>query len=131
MKRAFFLGNAFERVPEVLGRLPELFMVSFKACAVREVSEDALAPSLGWLILSDNRIERLPASLGRCAPMRKLMLAGNKLRALPESMRELKNLELLRLADNRFENASELDIGVASTELVRRRRESRDGCDRG
>lgn len=103
LKRAFFLGNAFERVPEVLGRLPELFMVSFKACAVREVSEDALAPSLGWLILSDNQIERLPASLGRCAPMRKLMLAGNKLRALPESMRELKNLELLRLADNRFE----------------------------
>ena len=103
LKRAFFLGNAFERVPEVLGRLPELFMVSFKACAVREVSEDALAPSLGWLILSDNRIEQLPASLGRCAPMRKLMLAGNKLRALPESMRELKNLELLRLADNRFE----------------------------
>lgn len=103
LRRAFFLGNAFEEVPEVLGTLPRLFMLSFKSCAVRTVSERALAPSLGWLILSDNRIERLPESLGSCLPMRKLMLAGNALRELPESMKNLRNLELLRVADNRFE----------------------------
>ena len=62
LKRAFFLANAFEEVPEVLGELPSLFMLSFKANAVRTVSERSLAPSLGWLILSDNAIERLPNS---------------------------------------------------------------------
>ena len=107
LKRAFFLANAFEEVPEVLGELPSLFMLSFKANAVRTVSERSLAPSLGWLILSDNAIERLPNSLGNCARMRKLMLAGNRLSSLPESMKNLKNLELLRLADNRFETIPE------------------------
>jgi len=104
---AFFLGNAFEEVPEVLGTLPNLFMLSFKANRVARVPETSLAPSLGWLILSDNAIETLPDSLGRCAPMRKLMLAGNKLKSLPESARNLHNLELLRLADNAFETIPE------------------------
>jgi len=103
LRVAFFLGNAFEEVPEVLGTLPNLFMLSFKANRVARVPENSLAPSLGWLILSDNAIETLPESLGRCVPMRKLMLAGNKLKSLPESARNLHNLELLRLADNAFD----------------------------
>ena len=103
LRIAFFLGNAFADAPEVLGELPELYMLSFKSNALREISETALPRSLGWLILSDNAIERLPSAIGECKAMRKLMLAGNRLRGLPESMKKLENLELLRIADNEFE----------------------------
>ena len=79
LKILFCLGNKFTKVPEVLGEMKNLFMLSFKANKVREVPEKSLSPSLGWLILSDNEIEVLPESLGDCLPMRKLMLAGNKI----------------------------------------------------
>ena len=79
-------------------------MLSFKANKVREIPEQSLPiASLGWLILSDNEIEVLPKSLGKCRKMRKLMLAGNKIKELPTFMSELTNLELLRASDNRIE----------------------------
>ena len=103
LKILFCLGNKFTKVPEVLGEMKNLFMLSFKANKVREVPEKSLSPSLGWLILSDNEIEVLPESLGDCLPMRKLMLAGNKIKQLPTFMSRLENLELLRASDNRIE----------------------------
>jgi len=102
LRTAFFLGNIFEEVPEVLGELPNLFMLSFKSNALRAVPERSLAPTLVWLILTDNKIEHLPVSIGKCVGMRKLMLAGNALTALPHSMGDLVNLELVRLADNQL-----------------------------
>ena len=70
LRIAFFLGCDFETVPSVLGRLPRLFMLSFKANKLSAIPEDALSPSIGWLILSDNRLERLPASIGRLGGLR-------------------------------------------------------------
>ena len=100
----FFLRCEFTVVPEVLGRMPSLYMLSFKANRVREVPAASLAPTVGWLILSDNQIESLPASIGRCVGMRKLLLAGNRLtnEGLPAEMAALTSLELVRLADNRL-----------------------------
>ena len=103
LKILFCLGNKFTKVPEVLGEMKNLFMLSFKANKVSECGEIVLSPSLGWLILSDNEIEVLPESLGDCLPMRKLMLAGNKIKQLPTFMSRLENLELLRKRDNRIE----------------------------
>lgn len=101
----FFLGCEFTAVPELLGRMPSLYMLSFKANKVREVPAASLSPTLGWLILSDNQIERLPDTIGACVGMRKLLLAGNRLTSegLPESMANMRQLELLRLADNRLD----------------------------
>ena len=84
--------------------MPSLYMLSFKANRVREVPAASLAPTVGWLILSDNQIESLPASIGRCVGMRKLLLAGNRLtnEGLPAEMAALTSLELVRLADNRL-----------------------------
>lgn len=100
----FFLRCDFTVVPEVLGRMPSLYMLSFKANRVREVPAASLSPTVGWLILSDNQIESLPASIGRCVGMRKLLLAGNRLtdEGLPAEMAALTSLELVRLADNRL-----------------------------
>lgn len=99
----FCSANPFERVPEVLGDCPRLEMVGFKSCRIDELPAAALPPRLRWLILTDNRLARLPAELGGCARLQKLMLAGNRLSALPDSLADLHNLELLRIAANRLD----------------------------
>ena len=97
----FCSDNDFRHLPPVMAECPALSMIGFKSNRIAEVA--ALPPSLRWLILTDNRIEALPASIGRCAPLQKLMLSGNRLAALPDEMAACTNLELVRLAANRFE----------------------------
>lgn len=101
LRTLFFLNNRFARIPPVVGRLPNLFMLSFKSNRLEAIAEDALPPSLGWLILTDNRLAALPAALGRLPRLRKLMLASNQLTALPD-VSGLASLELVRLSDNRL-----------------------------
>ena len=105
----FFLGCHFTEVPAVIGRLPRLYMLSFKANRLERVPEGAVPKSVCWLILSDNRLAALPRCVGACVGMRKLLLAGNRLtnEGLPESMRNMRDLELVRLADNRLEKIPE------------------------
>jgi hypothetical protein len=97
----FCSENDFRHVPPVLAECAGLSMIGFKSNRIDRV--EALPPSLRWLILTDNRIDRLPASLGDCLPLQKLMLSGNQLESLPGEMAACTNLELVRLAANRFE----------------------------
>lgn len=102
--RILFLSeNDFETLPEVLRDCPELSMIGFKSNRIVHVPADALPPNVHWLILTDNRIETLPDTLGRQKHLQKLMLAGNRLRTLPSTMAACRNLELVRIAANRFE----------------------------
>ena len=101
----FASGNRFTRLPTVLGRLPALDTLGFKANRLAEVAPDALAPSLRWLILTDNRIASLPDTLSDCSGLQKLMLAGNRLSRLPLGLHRLQRLELVRLSANAFEQA--------------------------
>lgn len=96
----FCSDNRFTVLPEVLGQCPRLDMVGFKANRIHTVPAASLPAGLRWLILTDNDIAELPASIGLCAGMQKLMLAGNRLRALPPEMAALTRLELLRIAAN-------------------------------
>jgi len=98
----FCSDNRFTRLPEVLGACPQLSMIGFRANQIAEVPAAALPPNLRWLVLTDNRIEELPAAIGRCKSLQKLMLAGNRLQTLPEALAECRNLELLRIAANRL-----------------------------
>jgi len=98
----FCSENPFTELPEVLGRCPSLTMVGFKSCRITEVSAAALPVHLRWFILTDNRIEQLPAEIGRCADMQKLMLSGNRLQSLPPELANCSKLELLRFASNRL-----------------------------
>lgn len=98
----FGSGNPFTVLPEVLGECPRLEMVGFKSCRLDTVPAAALSSRLRWLILTDNAIDELPASIGRCASLQKLMLAGNRLRALPDEMAACADLELLRVSANRL-----------------------------
>jgi hypothetical protein len=98
----FCSDNLFTELPEVLGRCKSLTMVGFKANQISRVPDAALAPTLRWLILTDNRIQNLPSSIGQCKQMQKLMLAGNQLSELPVELANCAQLELLRLSANRF-----------------------------
>lgn len=102
LKIFFASNNRFNTMPEVLGNCPELEMIGFKANQIVHVPENALPPKLCWLILTDNRIETLPDSLGLRPRMQKLALAGNRLTSLPQTMRHLENLELLRISANQL-----------------------------
>jgi hypothetical protein len=98
----FASHNPFTQLPSVLGRMPRLEMVGFKACRIAEVPPDSLPAQLRWLILTDNQITALPDSFGDCHRLQKLMLSCNQLQALPASLARCIQLELLRLASNRF-----------------------------
>ena len=98
----FCSDNHFTALPEVLGQCKSLSMLGFKANKISHVPDAALAPSLQWLILTDNRIQQLPRSIGQCQQMQKLMLAGNQLRYLPDELAACTRLELLRLSANQF-----------------------------
>lgn len=103
LKVLFCSDNPFTELPACIGQCQQLSMVGFKANRIEHVPAQALPPNLRWLILTDNRIERLPEALGDCLQMQKLMLSGNRLQSLPDSLARLENLELLRLSANRLQ----------------------------
>jgi hypothetical protein len=102
LKIVFFTNNDFEEIPSVMRQCLDLKMVSFKSNQVATVGEHALPASLRWLILTNNKIEKLPASLGNMSHLQKLMLAGNRLKSLPIEMASCLNLELIRLSANQL-----------------------------
>lgn len=104
LRIAFLSFNAFKHVPDVLGRCRNLTMLGMKGNAIEHVDGAALAPTLRWLILTDNKIPVLPDQIGNCRDMQKLMLAGNRLTRLPDSLAHCENIELLRLSANRLQS---------------------------
>jgi hypothetical protein len=102
LKVLFLNNNQFETVPEVLAQCPQLSMISFKANQLTTLSETALPPQTRWLILTNNQLTTLPASLGQLSKLQKLMLAGNRLQVLPDELAACQNLELIRLAANQL-----------------------------
>ncbi|HEY1123711.1 MAG TPA: protein kinase [Haloferula sp.] len=101
----FCSENDFRYLPPVIAECAGLSMIGFKSNRIERV--EALPPSMRWLILTDNRIDQLPASIGNCQPLQKLMLSGNRLENLPDEMAACVNLELVRLASNRFRSLPE------------------------
>lgn len=107
LKIAFFSDNLFTEYPEVLAQCPLLEMVGFKSNHIETISENALSKNIRWLILTNNRIEQLPASIGNCYRLQKVALAGNQLRELPHEMAACRNLELLRISANQIQELPE------------------------
>jgi Protein tyrosine and serine/threonine kinase/Leucine rich repeat len=103
LKVLLCLDNRFDHLPVVLATCSGLEMISFKANQIETVTGPALPERLRWLVLTDNKLRHLPAEIGRCSRLQKLMLAGNQLEHLPAEMANCINLELIRLAANRFE----------------------------
>jgi hypothetical protein len=102
LKIIFLSNNEFEELPSALSECPALSMIGFKSNRIRMIAENALPLSTRWLILTDNQMELLPASIGRLTNLQKLMLAGNQVRSLPDEMAACQNLELIRLSANQL-----------------------------
>ncbi|MDQ6993327.1 MAG: leucine-rich repeat-containing protein kinase family protein [Mariprofundus sp.] len=98
----FLSNNNFHIVPTILATCPKLQLIGFKANHISELPENSLPKNLRWLILTDNQLTQLPASIGQHHRLQKLMLAGNRLSSLPMEMAQCKNLELLRISANQL-----------------------------
>ncbi len=100
LKIAFFSYNSFKKLPNAFKGCKNLYMLGLKGNQIEIIDEDILPLSISWLILTDNKIKKLPKSIGDLTKLQKFPLAGNKLTSLPSTMQKCKNLELLRLSAN-------------------------------
>ncbi|WP_213608092.1 protein kinase [Pseudoalteromonas sp.] len=102
LKRLFLSFNQFKHIPKILAKCPALIMVAFKGNHITEFADHCLPKAIEWLILTDNKIAKLPATFGQYTALKKLALAGNQLSELPISMANCHNLELIRLSANQL-----------------------------
>ncbi len=102
LKVLFASYNDFTELPDVLGACPHLSQVGLRNNRIAHLPAAALPPRLRWLTLTDNALTALPAALGDCVALEKLMLSGNRLTALPASLAGLPALALLRVAANQL-----------------------------
>lgn len=102
LKIAFFSDNIFTELPEILGQCPLLEMIGFKANRISYISEKAISKNIRWLILTNNKIAKLPNSIGYCTRLQKVALAGNLISELPETMANCQNIQLLRISANQL-----------------------------
>jgi predicted Ser/Thr protein kinase len=102
LKILFFARNNFTEFPLILAQLPKLTMIGFKSNQIQTVPENAFPPLLRWLILTDNKIQELPKSIGECGFLQKCALAGNLIEELPAEMANCHKLELLRISANQL-----------------------------
>ncbi|KAG9242518.1 hypothetical protein BJ878DRAFT_515027 [Calycina marina] len=100
LKVAFFSDCSFTTFPSELAQCRSLEMIAFKGNQMTTIPPNSLPRKLRWLILTNNAITSLPASIGHCFRLQKCMLAGNKLSSLPEEMSHCRKLGLLRLSSN-------------------------------
>ncbi|MGL1889819.1 MAG: leucine-rich repeat-containing serine/threonine-protein kinase [Reichenbachiella sp.] len=100
----FFQKNNFTAFPAILAACSALRMIGFKSNQIHTVPENAFPPMLRWLVLTDNRIKKLPKSIGGCHLLQKCALAGNLIEELPAEMANCTNLELLRISANKLKS---------------------------
>ena len=103
LKIAFFSQNKFTIFPKQLADCPALTMIGFKSNQLIEIPENSFPKRLQWLILTDNRLTKLPESIGSCSYLQKFGIAGNQLISLPGSMENCVSLELFRVSANKLE----------------------------
>jgi hypothetical protein len=102
LKIAFFSDCGFKTFPKELGLCRSLEMVAFRGNHMTEIPENSFPRKLRWLILTNNEISSIPASIGQCHRLQKCMLAGNRLTGLPAEMAHCRKLALLRLSSNQI-----------------------------
>ena len=102
LKILFLSMNQFTVFPTVLKTLTDIDIIGFKANQIKTIPEESIPTNLRWLILTDNCIEALPVSIGKCTKLQKVMLAGNCLQTLPDAMAACTNIQLLRISSNQI-----------------------------
>jgi hypothetical protein len=103
LKIAFFSQNKFTIYPQQLSNCMDLEMIGFKSNHITDIPEKSFNKALKWLILTDNKIKKLPDCIGNCLLLQKCMLSSNLLSTLPDTMCNCVNLELIRISNNLLE----------------------------
>lgn len=114
LRAAFFFSNQFTSIPRELSDCPQLDTFGFRYNQITQVDRAALPVHLRWLILTGNRLTRLPEGLGRLQRLQKLMLSGNALETLPPDLGDCRRLELIRLAANQLQHLPEWLVRMPS-----------------
>ena len=102
LKIVFLSSNLFTEFPTVFSECDNLTMIGFKSNQIKYIPEFVFPKNIQWLILTDNRIEEIPKSIGTCLKLQKFGLAGNNLKNLPKEMESCRNLQLLRISANQI-----------------------------
>eukprot|EP01043_Picozoa_sp_COSAG02_P011802 COSAG02_NODE_441_length_22281_cov_6.119556_10_plen_695_part_00 len=101
--RILLLGmNRFTAVPQVVRTLPTLEVLGMQGNDLASLGEGELPPRLTQLLLSDNNLRAIPASVSRLHSLRRLGLSGNELEVVPVHLSYIDSLEALGLAGNRL-----------------------------
>ena len=103
LKIVFFARNQFKEYPSILHKCEAITMIGFKSNQITSIPEKAFPPLLQWLILTDNKIQEIPKTIGDCKKKKKCALAGNQITTLPTEMSSCRNLELLRISANKIQ----------------------------
>jgi len=77
-------------------------MLGLKANKIERFDENILPLSISWLILTDNKLPKLPNSMGKLSKLQKFIVSGNRLEYLPDAMARCNSLELIRLSANKL-----------------------------
>ncbi len=103
LRVAFFSNNPFETVPTTaLQACEKLELLGMRSCDISDFEDAPLPASLRGLILTNNNITHLPASISSCARLQKLMMTGNQLTELPKELINCRSLEIVRVAVNKL-----------------------------
>ena len=98
LKILFLSNNKFTHIPNHLSQL-NLQMLSFKSNELTDLSNCQLSKSLVWLMLTNNKINKL-FDFTNLTNLRKLAMSGNLIETIPESIKFCQNLELVRFSNN-------------------------------
>ncbi|KAH9782248.1 ADP-ribosyl cyclase/cyclic ADP-ribose hydrolase [Citrus sinensis] len=98
----------FMRLPDEIGNLEYLKVLTIKGTAIREVPESlGKLSSLEWLVLSDNNLQIIPESLNQLSSLVSLKLSNNNLERIPERLDPLSSLKYLDLFENNLDRIPE------------------------
>ncbi|KAH9725885.1 ADP-ribosyl cyclase/cyclic ADP-ribose hydrolase [Citrus sinensis] len=98
----------FMRLPDEIGNLEYLKVLTIKGTAIREVPESlGQLSSLEWLVLSDNNLQIIPESLNQLSSLVSLKLSNNNLERIPERLDPLSSLKYLDLFENNLDRIPE------------------------
>ncbi|XP_051883600.1 leucine-rich repeat-containing protein 27-like isoform X2 [Pristis pectinata] len=92
-------GRGLEQLPEHVLQRPGLENLYLEGNAISELSEDFFhrLPNLIWLDLRNNKLTRLPLSIGNHRCLKTLLLEGNPIRKLPVELGNVTSLKALNL----------------------------------
>lgn len=97
-----FASNCnFTSMPD-LSEHGKLKTLALKSCGIKKREDNMFPTQLQRLMLTDNKISKIPQSIWNLKDLRKVALAGNQIVSLPDNMQNCSAIELLRISANNF-----------------------------